>query len=290
MKKEYLIGGIRLLVHNDNFPLRENEYFARFQASEDCASFGEPIEYTFTPCDLMAYADTPILAYNGTYELRKTASGPLMICHWGANRLAYGLWMNELLEGNVVHCLFSPSMDEPRPPTMTRFFSTMGLHSKFLQRGAIIFHGSYVEVDGSAVIFAGQSGAGKSTQAALWENCGRGRIINGDRLLLRQVDGRWYAFGYPCCGSSNICLNVSLPVKAIVFLQKGSQSRVLPVTPAARIRGLLLGAQVFSWVDAETSMVYQLAQSICEQVPIVTLSATPDMQAVEALGRYLESI
>ena len=92
-----------------------------------------------------------------------------MIYHWAHCRFGYGFRLDDLKNGNKVCCYFNPEMREEIPITAARFFSTAGMHTKLLQRSAVILHASYIDWDGSAILFTGPSGTGKSTQAELWE-------------------------------------------------------------------------------------------------------------------------
>ena len=52
-----------------------------------------------------------------------------------------------------------------------------------------LFHGSSIEVDGSAYIFTAKSGTGKSTHAALWRKLLKDKavMINDDKPLIRLI-------------------------------------------------------------------------------------------------------
>ena len=72
------------------------------------------------------------------------------------------------------------------------------------------------------MLIAGYPGIGKSTQADLWQRYEGAELLNGDRTVLRRIDGVWTAFGSPYAGSSNCFVNESRPVRAIVLLSQGS--------------------------------------------------------------------
>ncbi len=285
--KRFAIGGFQLVLNSGALSLLEDSFISKFRCEDQELPAPDPIVYDLICSSLSSYGDTPILHYCGSSELHDTEKGKLLIGHWATCRFAYGFFLEELMGNGAVRCYYDPKLREEIPLSMSRFFSLAGLSSKLLQRNAVVLHCSYVERDGEAVLFVGQSGAGKSTQAALWEQSGRGRTINGDRALLKLVDGRWYAYGYPCCGSSSICLNETMPIKAIVLLQKGEVNQVISTPLASRLRAMYLGIQVYPWERRETERAYALASQIAAQVPILTLSATPDLLAVSTLDGYL---
>ena len=164
---EYILGGTELILNKGGLNMVEDEFISLFQDRCGVTVDKSPICYDLIPVELERYSQSPMLQHNGTFELRQTENGILVVCHWASCRFAYGFFIEELGKGDTVHCYYSPKLAEQIPLSVTRFLSTVGLHSKFLQRGAVVLHGSYVERDGEAILFVGASGVGKSTQAAI---------------------------------------------------------------------------------------------------------------------------
>lgn len=155
--------------------------------------------------------------------------------------------------------------------------------------GGFIFHCSYIEHHGKAILFTAPSETGKSTQAELWHRCRGAEIINGDRAAVRIVGGQVMAEGIPFAGSSQYCNNRSLPIEAIVYLGQA------PVTSIRRMRGYEVFARVWegvsvnTWDKTDVEMVSSAVQKIAETIPVFHLPCTPDESAVIALERSLES-
>ena len=99
-------------------------------------------------------------------------------------------------------------------------FSHIALEALLLQRDAMILHASFVSTRYGGLLFSGVSGIGKSTQADLWQRYEGAELLNGDRTVLRRMDGVWTAFGSPYAGSSNCFVNESRPVRAITLLRQ----------------------------------------------------------------------
>ena len=85
------------------------------------------------------------------------------------------------------------------------FTSLFALERQMIRRDSMILHCAYIKYCGAAILFSAPSETGKSTQAGLWEKYRGSETVNGDRALLRKIDGRWTACGWPVCGSSEIC-------------------------------------------------------------------------------------
>lgn len=96
---------------------------------------------------------------------------------------------------------------------------------------AMVFHAAVIAYEGRAVAFAAHSGTGKSTHIALWQSVfgDKVTVINGDKPIFRRIDGVWYAFGTPWRGKESLGANLSAPLHAICFLERGSENTVSAV-------------------------------------------------------------
>ena len=155
------------------------------------------------------------------------------------------------------------------------------------RNGGFVFHCSFVDRNGKAILFTAPSGTGKSTQAELWKKLRGAEIINGDRAAVRLVDGKLMAEGIPFAGSSEYCKNRSLPVEAIVCLGQA------PVTAIREIRGyeafskIWEGVSVNTWDREDMERVSEVVQCAAAGLPIFHLPCTPDESAVIALEEAL---
>lgn len=104
------------------------------------------------------------------------------------------------------------------------------------EQNGCIFHCSFIRWNGKAVLFTAPSQTGKSTQAELWHLHRDARIINGDRAAVGLVNGVPMAQAIPFAGSSQYCVNRSVPLKAIVCLGQAKENRIMPLTGASAFR------------------------------------------------------
>lgn len=93
-----------------------------------------------------------------------------------------------------------------------------------------LMHSSVIEVDGYAYAFTAKSGVGKSTHTALWlKNIPHARVLNGDKPLYRlEEDGSLTVFGTPWNGKENWGENISAPLAAVCFIERGAENRIFP--------------------------------------------------------------
>lgn len=98
---------------------------------------------------------------------------------------------------------------------------------------AFLMHSAAIEMRGQALAFAAKSGTGKSTHIRLWrDRFGHEvHIINGDKPIYRFIDGRLYACGTPWRGKEGWGRNVMYPLKALCFLEQGTENRLKPLPP-----------------------------------------------------------
>ena len=107
-------------------------------------------------------------------------------------------------------------------------------------------------------------------------------------MLLRKKEGVWHAYGFPCCGSSKICINQTLPVFCIVVLEQGMENCVEEMNQIEKFRALATGMEHQIGDETETDMIFKLSEQIINEVRMVRLICRPDIDAVHCLKRYLE--
>lgn len=99
------------------------------------------------------------------------------------------------------------------------------LVSNMLARGrGIEIHGcGLIDKDGQGYLFAGQSGAGKSTMARLWSVETGVRILSDERIILRRASGGGISMhGTPWHGEAHLSSALSAPLNKIFFLARGA--------------------------------------------------------------------
>lgn len=167
------------------------------------------------------------------------------------------------------------------------FTSLLALERRMLPLDNMVLHCAYVSYRGEAILFSAPSETGKTTQANLWEQYRGSRTINGDRALLGQVDGRWAAQGWPVCGTSEICHNLTVPVRAIVMLEQGKEDTVRRLGAAEAFPLLYSQLTVNRWNRSGSIHAMDLMDSILKEVPIYLLRCTISEESVCCLERVL---
>ena len=160
-------------------------------------------------------------------------------------------------------------------PFLERTVIQEKIAGKLLERDTLLLHGSTVAVDGQAYLFTAPCGTGKSTHTRLWRELfgQRAVMVNDDKvfLALRQ-DGVW-AYGSPWTGKHGIGTNISVPLKGICFLRRGTENRIQKAEPDKWLPELI--HQCFLPEERHIPLVWQLAQ----RIPLWEMTCTKDLQA-----------
>lgn len=96
---------------------------------------------------------------------------------------------------------------------------------------AFLMHSAVIEVDGNAYAFTAKSGTGKSTHICLWKKLLGDKVIvvNGDKPILRFIDGELYVYGTPWCGKEGWNTNKRSKFKGLCFLERAEENKISPL-------------------------------------------------------------
>ncbi len=156
------------------------------------------------------------------------------------------------------------------------------MHSRFF------LHASLVAAPYGGLLFTGDSGIGKSTQAELWRAHMGSTVINGDRAIIGKVQGTWRAYGSPYAGSSGYYVRQDVPIRAVILLEQAGVNQIHPVSPGEAFRRLLLQISADHTRADSVNRLCDLVAELIADVPVYCLRCTPDIRAVEALRSELE--
>ncbi len=170
-----------------------------------------------------------------------------------------------------------------------RILNSIAMEHLLLRHGHAIFHAAWFERQGSAVLFSGDSGAGKSTHTNLWARERSVYAVNGDRALFLRRNETIFAAGLPYAGSSGICENRILPVRTVVFLSHGKENDLRRLPPGEAVRALVSQMPVQKWCADDLSSAMQMALTVAERVPIYAYACLPNSSSVDFLEQALFS-
>lgn len=169
----------------------------------------------------------------------------------------------------------------------TVFTSLFALERRMIRQDSLILHCAYMEYQGKAILFSAPSETGKSTQAGLWERYRGSRTVNGDRALLRKIENRWTACGWPVCGSSEICHLGDTPIYAIVMLRQGKVNQAERLSPIQAFALLYAQITINQWNRDFVQQAIILLEELVAQIPVYQLTCDMTEDAVRCLEAVL---
>ena len=162
--------------------------------------------------------------------------------------------------------------------------------SFFLKYGIIMFHGVLMEYEGQGIIISAPSGTGKTTHARLWRDNKHALIINGDRAVCREEDGIWTGFGLPWSGTSGEQINRSVPIKAMVVLERSECNQAFRIGELEAFGAALPNILCPAWDADLTGKAMDLLNDFLQEIPVIRLQCRPDSESVEVLSKVLEDL
>lgn len=167
------------------------------------------------------------------------------------------------------------------------FTSLFALEQRMIEKDSLILHCAYIVYHGKAILFSAPSGTGKSTQADLWRQYRGSDIINGDRALLRKIDNRWIACGWPVCGSSEICNLKEAPLHAVVMLEQSRMNHAKKLSPVQSFAQLYGQITINQWNADFVERVISNLEDLIGTVPVYQLTCDISEDAVRCLEEAL---
>ena len=149
-----------------------------------------------------------------------------------------------------------------------------------LDKDTLMIHGSTVSVDGCAYLFAAPCGTGKSTHTRLWREAfgSRAVMVNDDKPFLTISSSGVTAHGSPWSGKHGLDTNISVPLRGICLLRRGSDNRISQVT-AEDCYDELLHYCFVPEDDTLREKAYTLVKEMVHSIPLWRLECNKEPYA-----------
>jgi hypothetical protein len=158
------------------------------------------------------------------------------------------------------------------------------VHTLVLARqGGFLLHSASAIRNGKAFLFAGVSGAGKTTISRLAP--ADATLLTDEISYVRRQDEGYVAFGTPFTGElAKLGENTSAPVATLYLLAQGPENRIDPVAAADAGRELLSNMLFFAEDQELVQWAFQAACDFVHRVPVYRLTFVPDARVWEMIG------
>lgn len=157
------------------------------------------------------------------------------------------------------------------------------VHTLVLARqNGFLLHAASGIRNGKAFLFAGVSGAGKTTISRL---APPDVILLTDEISYVRRQGVGYtAFGTPFTGElAKSGENVSAPVERLYLLAKGPENRIEPSPPGEAVRSLLANVLFFAEEEQFVRAAFYSAFEFVSRIPVSQLTFVPDYRVWEMI-------
>lgn len=159
------------------------------------------------------------------------------------------------------------------------------------KHNGFFLHCSCFEFEGHAYIFTAKSGTGKSTHTRLWRKYFGDRItmINDDKPIVRYIDDKFYIYGTPWSGKHRISNNIKAPIKAIFYLNRGIDNKVVKCDPLSSITKLL-SQTVLPDNKAVMNTLLDMMEKLITQIPVYDLYCDISKDAVDTVYNAIKEL
>ena len=252
-RADICIGGITVGVRSSNEAFLQllDERYAGFMAHGASPDYEFDIELT-PPGEGSPDDDVRVYRSNGQWRLER-----------GDFRAE---WDPAARQGRIRQSANPYSID-----TVLRIVHTLVL----ARQGGFLLHAASAVRNGKAFVFAGASGAGKTTLSRLAP--GDADVLSDEISYVRREAGGYYAYGTPFAGElARAGENLRAPLDTVYLLAQGAENRVSGMGKAEAARGILSNMLFFA-EDAElVQAVFLSALDLVERVPVRRLTFLPE--------------
>ncbi len=154
-----------------------------------------------------------------------------------------------------------------------------------LGRGAEVHACGVVDPHGNGHLFLGQSRAGKTTLARLWQKEKGITVLSDDRIILRKMDEKIWMYGTPWHGEAELASPAKVPLTRIYFLLHGKTNELVPLETTEAIARLFACSFLPFFCPEALEFALSFFEEVTKAVPCYEFRFLPDRGAVEFIQR-----
>lgn len=181
--------------------------------------------------------------------------------------------------------LDDPSGPHPHPfygPTMELLMVNFLAHGR-----GVIIHGCGIKQADRGVLFVGESGAGKTTMARIWDQKSGVEVLSDDRTIVRKKGGQFWMYGTPWHGEGKFGSPGSAKLDRIYFIKHGKENSVLKSHAAQSVAQFLKCSFPPLWDAAGVEYSMDVFSDLAATVPSRMLSFEPDSSIIDFVDSLL---
>ena len=209
-----------------------------------------------------------------------------------------GLYKKFLVNGDVPidfeitvddnDCRYEQSFIENQKNTgkERRACSSLALFRKIcayaLENNAFMMHGALIEYEGKGYLFTAKSGTGKTTHIRRWKKLfgeDKVTVVNGDKPIIRFIDGKVYAYGTPWNGKEHYGTNGKVELSAICFVERDEENSIKKISDFEALPRIFSQIMIHDSTDLAKQMEY--VDKLLQKVPTYLLKCNMDVSAAK---------
>ena len=150
----------------------------------------------------------------------------------------------------------------------------------------LLLHACGVDDHGRGYLFTGRSGDGKSTTATLWNSESGVKVLSDERIIVREIGERFYAYGTPWHGEAEVGDPGRSEVKEIFFLEHGETNHTKKVPPEEAAGRILVRSLPTFWDKEGIAFSLSLIERLVKKVPCYEFGFVPDRGAISFMRHF----
>jgi hypothetical protein len=156
-------------------------------------------------------------------------------------------------------------------------------HSLVLaEEGGFLVHAASAIRNGRAYLFAGVSGAGKTTMARIAPL--DATVLTDEISYVRRIGDAYKAYGTPFAGElARVGANTSAPLQTLYLLVQGPENTIKPVSKIDAARALMRHVLFFAEEKEMVARVFDSVLEFVSRIDVAQLVFTPDARAWELI-------
>jgi len=157
------------------------------------------------------------------------------------------------------------------------------IHSLVLaEEGGFLVHAASGVRNDRAFVFAGVSGAGKTTISRLAPP--DATLLTDEISYIRRSGNGYHAYGTPFAGElARVGTNLKAPLEALYFLEKGPDNRIVPTGESDAAHALIRNILFFAHDPDLVKRVFEAALEFVSRVRVARFVFAPDERAWELI-------
>ncbi|MBU1726819.1 MAG: hypothetical protein KJ880_04235 [Candidatus Omnitrophica bacterium] len=151
------------------------------------------------------------------------------------------------------------------------------------RRNGVLVHSCGIKYKGKGYVFAGVSGAGKTTISRLLRKEKDISLLNDDRIIVRKKGKDFFMYGTPWHGDIPCVSAERAPLTKVFFLKQAKRNYLSALGAVDITSRFLVRIFPLFWDKEQMDLTLKLSTELAEQVPCYELGFLPNKSIVEFL-------